>query len=394
MLRRSFAAKFLLQPPRFARSFFNTTAHSATPPSLTLNNQIENPNILAFANNIQKQLPLNIQNDYLSKMQKTPSNLLVTETETWHKIKKHYDNTTCFMQLLSTKYSFSFPQCLLEINRLLSEGVIFDPAARKKIIEHAVMHDNAGILKQITENQLKANSNFNSIAYWTEKNEDIILSMVAKGHGLNVLQFFIDYGYNVNTLYYEPLEWNLLLELANHITHEGHLKLLDLLLRKGAKVNVEDADYCYTPLKRAIHFSYKKNPQVCLAAIKLLLKYGADPALSDIWHDTAFYGYYDIINYFLTADYPKKIDINLKDSNGCNAAHIVLRKKNKTYKDLEMIQLLIKKGIDTSAKDNKGFSVTDYLKELAPLSIETMTGMQKENDVHSLSTPTGSNFNL
>lgn len=366
MFRISSANTLKLQPFRYVGYFLNPRPNVTTPQNAT--SLVNDYRMESWVDNVHDQFPRYIPNDDFAFVQEANSNMLeanaklqAAEAQMMVKVKKLYENTMVFMKLLTTKDFFSIPQCLSEAARLLDKGVIFDEDSRKKIIMHALKFNNAGILKLITDYQLKTNDSFNPFDYWTEKNPKVILSIFENGHGLNVLQFFINHGYNVNVPCYNTLLWTPLLELGNHITHEGHLVLLDFLLRTGVEVNAIDSDFQYSALTRVIHFCYYRNPKIAFEAVKLLLQYGADPNLSDAWHHAVFQGYHELTHYLLTADYPKKADLNLKNENGCNAAHIVLRKKNKSHHDLQMMQLLIKMGIDTSAKDNDGLSVTDYL---------------------------------
>ncbi|MEG2076449.1 MAG: ankyrin repeat domain-containing protein, partial [Victivallaceae bacterium] len=139
----------------------------------------------------------------------------------------------------------------------------------------------------------------------------------------------------------------------HHIVQQGYnIEVLEYCLKRGA--NTEISDYHNT---RAL---YKACTLKNLPAVKLLLKYGADPnALNDVGYTalamTACYGKEEslpIVDALLAAG----ADINLKPANGSSPALICAADNH----NMLMVKYLISKGADKNIVDSHKINIMDY----------------------------------
>jgi ankyrin repeat protein len=129
-----------------------------------------------------------------------------------------------------------------------------------------------------------------------------------------------------------------------HIT--GSKEVAELLIAKGAKVNVKDKGGD-TPLHYASRRDYASGRDV----VKLLIAKGADVNAKNNQGNSPLHNASD--RDMLELLIAKGADVNAKDNEGDTPLH---NASNSTYyaSDRDMVELLIAKGADVNAKDNEG----------------------------------------
>jgi ankyrin repeat protein len=126
----------------------------------------------------------------------------------------------------------------------------------------------------------------------------------------------------------------------------GHMEIVNLLLEKGADVNLKD-NFGTTPLKSAALNGHMR-------IVKLLLEKGADVNLTDKYdktplHWAVFNGHMEIVNLLLE----KGADVDLKDNFGNTSFYCALIKGY-----IEIVKLLLL--INLIKVDGYKLDITDY----------------------------------
>ena len=289
-------------------------------------------------------------------------------------------NTDDFMHLRFTSLRLleeATDAQLAEATTLVKKGVIFDRYEREALVRDAMEGNDPSLLAIITS-QLRVSDlsfdpitycpSFDPFSYWAEPRgsrgrEEMqmdLLEPIVKQGAYNTLAFFINEGFDVTL---NSHTFTLLHQLANRISHEGHLQPLKYLIKAGAPVNAVDFDWHYSALLRVIDLC--EIPELAYKAVKILIENGANPNLTDNWQKTALHSaatsnHFEIAVYLLENPHTR-VNLHAVNSEGCHAAHLLVRTTSSV--NIPFLQYLINQGIDVTLPDNKGKSVIDYLDE-------------------------------
>ena len=181
-----------------------------------------------------------------------------------------------------------------------------------------------------------------------------VLPDVSEEKMIEISEFFINRHANINTTAHSPIEKNTFVHIA---IDKGYEKLLDLLLRAKAKIDVFNAKG-RSPLLSAIE---QNKPGM----VQKLLNAGADPNQkpSDNFyffplHLVAHYGLLEIIDMLLNAS----ADVTIRDANGDTALNRALdtpifSSKVKTDDDVaQIVQKLIDAKSDPNTQNHDGIT--------------------------------------
>lgn len=147
--------------------------------------------------------------------------------------------------------------------------------------------------------------------------------------------------------------------LANRVSHSGHIRSMKILIAKGFDVNAVDDNphdandphrgtWKLSALSRVIYFSYGRNEDIILEAVKLLISHGANPNIDDIWGKTSLHraaenqkdseSRFAIINYLLDNPHNRACITQINKQRE-NVGHIVAKQQTV---DLKLMQYYTK----------------------------------------------------
>ena len=169
-----------------------------------------------------------------------------------------------------------------------------------------------------------------------------LLCQAVDRNNIDIVEYLIDHGAKVNY----PEDWGPLQEAS--ALQIDNIEMIKLLLEKGADINGGT-------LMPALHTAIFKGPRKDL--VELLIQQGADINVKDGWgHNTPLY--YSIGNMLSTTNNDNSnVDImKLLIDNGADVkmeGNTLIHLAARTGKT-EVVQLLLEKGADISAKDDRG----------------------------------------
>lgn len=177
-----------------------------------------------------------------------------------------------------------------------------------------------------------------------------ILPDVSEDKMLEIAKLFINKKADINTIIHSPIEKNTFLHIAIDKNYE---KLVDLLLRNKAKLNVFNAEG-RSPLLLAIE---QNKPNI----VQKLLSAGANPSQRPVskfyffpLHLAAYYSFVEITELLLTA----QADIKIKDSHNNTALNRALEtpifQSVNDDDTAQIVQKLLSAGADPNTKDYDG----------------------------------------
>jgi uncharacterized protein len=179
--------------------------------------------------------------------------------------------------------------------------------------------------------------------YIHRSRETVNLFEAIANHDIDSVAKLLRHKPDLNSLRAEWPEWSLLDEAINQLESGGSIKVLVLLLRQGAAVDIWDADHDSTPLLMALFRDQ-------LEAVRLLLAAGADPNVVGSEGDSPLrwcveQGDYDTAALLLQCGATQTIN-SAGGAGGMTALGLSAKRL-----DLRMIELLLQAGADPEAID-------------------------------------------